>query len=55
MYSMVYTVQAIPAVSQCAVLGIIIIYSETSDKGHSERGQTSQQRTSHKRLCIHTL
>ena len=24
----------------------LCIYSETSDKGHSKRGQTSQQRTS---------
>ena len=31
------------------------VYSETSDKGHSERGQTSQQRTSRKYSCIHTL
>ena len=33
----------------------LYVYSETSDKGYSERGQTSQQRTSHKYSCIHTL
>ena len=32
-----------------------VLYSETSDKGHSKRGQTSQQRTSQKYSCIHTL
>ena len=30
-------------------------YSETSDKGHSERGQIFQQRTNRKYSCIHTL
>ena len=30
-------------------------YSETSDKGHSERGQASQQRTHHLYSSIHTL
>ena len=33
----------------------VCMYSETSDKGHSERGQTSQQRTCQKYLRIHTL
>ena len=31
------------------------IYSETSDNGHSERGQTSQQRTHHLYSSIHNL
>ena len=30
----------------------VYVYSETSNKGHSERGQTSQQRTSRKYSCI---
>ena len=30
----------------------VCIYTGTSDKGHSERGQTSQQRTIN---CIYTL
>ena len=34
---------------------IIDDYSETSDKGHSERGQTSQQRTHQLYSSIHTL
>ena len=29
-----------------------LLYSETSDKGHSEKGQTSQQRASQKYSCI---
>ena len=29
-------------------------YSETADKGHSERGKTSQQRTSRNYSCIRT-
>ena len=29
-----------------------VLYSETSDKGQSKRGQTSQQRTSRKYSCI---
>ena len=31
------------------------VYSENSDKGHSERGQTSQQRTSQKYSYVYTL
>ena len=34
---------------------LMCMYSETSDKGHSERGQTSQQRTHHLYSSIHTL
>ena len=38
------------------MLAVNILYStETSDKGHSERGQTSQERTSRQYSCIHTL
>ena len=42
--------------SLCIELSIASrVYSETSDKGHSERGQTSQQRTRHLYSSIHTL
>ena len=34
---------------------LISRYSKTSNKGHSERGQTSQQRTRHLYSSIHTL
>ena len=34
---------------------ILLHYSETSDKGHSERGQTSKQRINQMYCCIQTL